>query len=144
MGEKPRVSFLNHAMLTELPVLEVQDNGSKSKTTRILGSDSHDTYILGKDGGLHYYNLQCSEGTEYGGYEFVVEKDPDDYMDCFKTANFFELMDIDAERLNILDDDEYIKLKEELAKVFEKALNKKDQEFEELILQIIEDAKKDA
>lgn len=139
MKEKPRVSFLNHSMLTELPILKVQDNGSTSKTIRILGSDSHDTYILGKDGGLHYYNLQCSEGTEYGGYEFVVEKDPDGYMDCFETANFLELMDIDAKRLNILDDDEYIKLKEELAKVFVKALDKKDQEFEELIQQIIKD-----
>ncbi len=144
MKEKPRVSFLNHAMLTELPVLKVQDNGSTSKTTRILGSNSHDTYILGKDGGLHYYNLQCGEGTEYGGYEFVVEKDPDGFMDSFKTANFFELMDMDAERLNILDDDEYVKLKNELAEVFKKALNKKDQEFEELILEIIEDAKQNA
>lgn len=141
MKEKSRVSFLNHAMLTELPVLEVQDNGSTSKTTRILGSNSHDTYILGKDGGLHYYNLQCSEGTEYGGYEFVVEKDPDDYMDCFETVNFFELMDMDAKRLNILDDGEYVRLKEELAEVFEKALDKKDQEFEELIQQIIKDYK---
>lgn len=141
MKEKSRVSFLNHSMLTKLPVLKVQDNGSKSKTTRILGSDSHDTYILGKDGGLHYYNLQCSEGTEYGGYEFVVEKDPDDYMDCFETANFLELMDMDAKRLNILDEDDYIKLKEELAKVFIKALDKKDQEFEELIKEIIKDYK---
>lgn len=141
MKEKSRVSFLNHAMLTELPVLKVQDNGSTNKTTRILGSNSHDTYILGKDGGLHYYNLQCSEGTEYGGYEFVVEKDPDDYMDCFETANFLELMDMDAKRLNILDDDEYIKLKKELAEVFEKALDKEDQEFEELILEIIKDYK---
>ena len=137
MKEKPRVSFLNHSMLTELPILKVQDNGSTSKTIRILGSNSHDTYILGKDGGLHYYNLQCSEGTEYGGYEFVVEKDPDGYMDCFETANFLELMDIDAKRLNILDDDEYIKLKEELAKVFVKALDKKDQEFEELLHKIL-------
>lgn len=144
MKEKPRVSFLNHAMLTELPVLKVQDNGSTSKITRILGSNSHDTYILGKDGGLHYYNLQCGEGTEYGGYEFVVEKDPDGFMDSFKTANFFELMDMDAERLNILDDDEYVKLKDELAKVFKKALDKEDQEFEELILEIIEDAKQNA
>ncbi|MFR4815497.1 hypothetical protein [Peptoniphilus sp.] len=141
MKEKSRVSFLNHAMLTELPVLKVQDNGSTNKTTRILGSNSHDTYILGKDGGLHYYNLQCSEGTEYGGYEFVVEKDPDDYMDCFETANFLELMDMDAKRLNILDDDEYIKLKKELAQVFEKALDKEDQEFEKLIQQIIKDYK---
>lgn len=141
MKEKSRVSFLNHAMLTELPILKVQDNGSTSKTTRILGSNSHDTYILGKDGGLHYYNLQCSEGTEYGGYEFVVEKDPNDYMDCFETANFFELMDMDAKRLNILDDGEYVRLKEELAEVFEKALDKKDQEFEELIQQIIKDYK---
>lgn len=141
MKEKSRVSFLNHAMLTELPVLKVQDNGSTNKTTRILGSNSHDTYILGKDGGLHYYNLQCSEGTEYGGYEFVVEKDPDDYMDCFETANFLELMDMDAKRLNILDDDEYIKLKKELAEVFEKALDKEEQEFEKLIQQIIKDYK---
>lgn len=141
MKEKSRVSFLNHAMLTELPVLKVQDNGSKNKTTRILGSNSHDKYILGKDGGLHYYNLQCSEGTEYGGYEFVVEKDPDGFMDSFKTANFFELMDMDAKRLNILEDDEYVKLKDKLAKVFKKALDKEDQEFEALILEIIKDYK---
>lgn len=40
------------------------------------GTNPHDSLILQPDGSLHYYNLQCGEGSEYasekGGFSFCA------------------------------------------------------------------------
>ncbi|MDU2109004.1 MAG: hypothetical protein E7G36_00300 [Peptoniphilus rhinitidis] len=143
MKNKSDIVILNHESLTRLPILKVKDNYSKNKNTRILGSNSHDSYILGKDKGLHYYNLQCSEGTEFGGYEFVLDEDDDDYMKYFETANFIDLMDIDAKRLNLENNEKYLNLKKEIVDLFEKSLEEKDEKTKDTLIEIIEDYKKE-
>ena len=38
------------------------------------GSDPHDSLAISQDGcALHYYNLQCGEGSMFGTYRFVME-----------------------------------------------------------------------
>lgn len=43
-----------------------------------VGTDRHDSLTL-IDGGLHYYNLQCGEGTYGGGYQFCTENGNTDF-----------------------------------------------------------------
>lgn len=143
MEDKSNIVILSNQSLTRLPILKVQDNCSKNKNIRVLGSNSHDAYVLGKDGGLHYYNLQCSEGTEYGGYEFVIEEDPYDYMQYFETADFVDLMDIDAKRFNLENNEKYLNLKKDLSDLFEEALKEKDKEIQDTLIGVIEDYKKE-
>ena len=46
------------------PIIRVIDNDSRSKEPHIVGTNSHDLLeIDDKTGGIHYLNLQCSEGT---------------------------------------------------------------------------------
>ena len=38
------------------------------------GSSPHDSLEISSDGcSLHYYNLQCGDGSEFGSYRFVME-----------------------------------------------------------------------
>ena len=54
----------------EIPMLWIRDKSSGR--THLYGTDSHDSLCIGKDGGIHYYNLQNGDGTGDGGvYEFV-------------------------------------------------------------------------
>jgi len=43
-----------------------------------VGTDRHDSLVI-IDGGLHYYNLQCGEGTYGGGYQFCTEDGNTDF-----------------------------------------------------------------
>lgn len=42
--------------------------------TRLYGTDQHDSLVKSDDGRcLHYYNLQCGEGSMFGTYVFTDE-----------------------------------------------------------------------
>lgn len=47
-----------------------------SNTVRLYGTDCHDSLLISNDGKtLSYYNLQCGEGSRYGSYSFVTDRD---------------------------------------------------------------------
>lgn len=44
-------------------------------TARLYGTNCHDSLKISEDGKyLTYYNLQCGEGSKYGGFSFVVDE----------------------------------------------------------------------
>ena len=44
-------------------------------TVRLYGTNCHDSLEISEDGKyLTYYNLQCGEGSKYGGFSFVVDE----------------------------------------------------------------------
>ena len=108
------MNILKQDQLTELPVLKIKGSVMGN---RILGSNVHDTYVLGKDGGLHYLNIQGMIGTEYGELEFEVEDD-DSYERTFKSWNFIGLMDHDAKRLGIEEEEEYKEARKKIKNIF--------------------------
>lgn len=55
---------------SRIPAIYVYDK--QTGTKHLVGSDSHDSLYVDKDGGIHYYNLQNGDGT-HGDYEFVVD-----------------------------------------------------------------------
>lgn len=70
--------------------------------TRLYGTDQHDSLVKSDDGRcLHYYNLQCGEGSMFGTYVFTDEKgripkDNDDLLkygaeDYFNIGGFGEI-----------------------------------------------------
>lgn len=130
---------MRSTFLTSTPLIKVRDkyNGK----SYIVGDNPHDQFVIGRGGGLHYYNLQCCESTENGGaYEFDLEEAPFDYMDkTFEKVDFIELMDLDADRLNLKENDKYIKLRKEIKVLFNKAMeeveNKKIEELAKLLEQ---------
>lgn len=51
----------------------IKDN--ETGQVRPYGSDQHDSLIISEDGRhLSYYNLQCGDGSKYGGYSFVTDE----------------------------------------------------------------------
>jgi hypothetical protein len=44
-------------------------------TVRLYGTNCHDSLEISDDGKyLTYYNLQCGEGSKYGGFSFAVDE----------------------------------------------------------------------
>lgn len=44
-------------------------------TVRLYGTNCHDSLEISEDGKyLTYYNLQCGEGSKYGGFSFVTDE----------------------------------------------------------------------
>lgn len=127
------MNILKQDQLTELPVLKIKGNVMGN---RVLGSNVHDTYVLGKDGGLHYLNIQGMIGTEYGELEFEVEDD-DSYERTFKSWNFIELMDHDAKRLGIEEEEEYKEAKKKIKNIFIKAFKDKDERQNEIMMEVL-------
>ena len=125
------MNILKQDQLTELPVLKIKGNVMGN---RVLGSNVHDTYVLGKDGGLHYLNIQGMIGTEYGELEFEVEDD-DSYERTFKSWNFIELMDHDAKRLGIEEEEEYKEARKKIKNIFIKAFKDKDERQNEIMME---------
>lgn len=124
------IKMLPSTFLTNTPLIKVIGEGEKQ--SHIVGANPRDQFILGGNGGLHYYNMQCCEGTEHGGYKFDVQVPDSDYEEMyFDTVDFIGLMDIDAERLGLIDDERYIKTKaivETLFKIRMKEVEKEKQE----------------
>lgn len=84
-------------------------------------------------------NLQCCESTEYGAYKFDLEEAPFDYMDkTFEKVDFLDLMDLDADRFNLKDDERYIALRNDIKKLFNKAMNDKEQEKVDKLSEVLE------
>ena len=53
------------------PIIRVRDKAAGGE--HIVGSNCHDKLVI-SNGALHYLNIQCMGGTEFGdGYEFVGE-----------------------------------------------------------------------
>ena len=55
--------------------------------TRLYGADHHDSLVKSDDGRcLHYYNLQCGEGSMFGTYVFTDElgRIPKENIDLLK------------------------------------------------------------
>ena len=127
------MNILKQDRLTELPVLKIKGSVMGN---RILGSNVHDTYVLGKDGGLHYLNIQGMIGTEYGELEFEVEDD-DSYERTFKSWNFIELMDHDAKRLGIEEEEEYKEARKKIKNIFIKAFKDKDERQNKIMMEVL-------
>lgn len=123
-------------MLIKLPLLKIKD-GYEPDGYLIRG-DFHDLFILGKDGGLHYLNIQGMVGTEYGGLKFQTTYSELWQEEIFDKVNFLELMDLDAKRLEIESDPKYIQLKDRIKKYFKVA----ERKFEEETLAAIKEATK--
>lgn len=126
------MNILKQDRLTKLPVLKINGNVMGN---RILGNNVHDTYVLGKDGGLHYLNIQGMIGTEYGELEFEVEDD--DYERTFKSWNFIELMDHDAKRLGIEEEEEYKEARKQIKNIFIKAMKDKDERQNKIMMEVL-------
>lgn len=127
------MNILKQDRLTKLPVLKIKGNVMGN---RVLGSNVHDTYVLGKDGGLHYLNIQGMIGTEYGEIEFEVEDD-DSYERTFKSWNFIELMDHDAKRLGIEEEEEYKEARKKIKNIFIKAFKDKDERENKIMMEVL-------
>lgn len=124
---KSKIRIMRSTFLTSTPLIKVKDKDDGN--TYIVGDSPHDQFILGKDGGLHYYNLQCCESTQYGAYKFDLEEAPFDYMDkTFEKVDFLDLMDLDADRLNLKENELYIKLRYYIKQLFDKAIEDKELE----------------
>lgn len=123
-------------MLIRLPLLKIKD-GYEPDGYLIRG-DFHDLFVLGKDGGLHYLNIQGMAGTEYDGVKFQTTYSELWQEEIFEKVNFLELMDLDAKRLEIEKDPKYIELKDLIKKYFEAA----ERKFEEETLAAIEEVTK--
>lgn len=121
------IQIMRSTFLTSTPLIKVKDKDDGE--SYVVGDSPHDQFILGKDGGLHYMNLQCCESTEYGAYKFELEEVPFDYMDkTFEKVDFLDLMDLDADRFNLKDDERYIALRNDIKKLFDKAMEDKEKE----------------
>lgn len=124
--------MLPSIFLTSTPLIKVISQGEKQ--SHIVGNNPHDQFILGRNGGLHYYNLQCSASTEYGDYKFDVKEPESDYEEItFDKVDFIDLMDLDAERFNLKDDSRYLLLKKEIEKLFEIRIEETEKEKQEMI-----------
>lgn len=134
---KSNIQIMRSTFLTSTPLIKVKDKDDGN--TYIVGDSPHDQFILGKDGGLHYMNLQDCESTQHGAYKFELEEVPFDYMDkTFEKVDFLDLMDLDAERLGIINDFSYIQLRSDIKKIFDKAMNEKEQEKVNKLSEILE------
>lgn len=134
---KSNIKIMRSTFLTSTPLIKVKDKDDGN--TYIVGDSPHDQFILGKDGGLHYMNLQDCESTQHGAYKFELEEVPFDYMDkTFEKVDFLDLMDLDAERLGIINDFSYIQLRSDIKKIFDKAMNEKEQEKVNKLSEILE------
>ena len=124
---KSNIQIMRSTFLTSTPLIKVKDKDDGE--SYVVGDSPHDQFILGKDGGIHYMNLQCCESTQYGAYKFDLEEVPFDYMDkTFEKVDFLDLMDLDADRLNIKDDDIYIRLRYCIQRLFDRAIEDKEVE----------------
>lgn len=126
------IRMLPSTFLTSTPLIKVISEGEKE--SHIIGNNPHDQFILGRNGGLHYYNLQCSASTEYGDYKFDVKEPESDYEEItFDKVDFIDLMDHDAERFGLKDDSRYLLLKKEIEKLFEIRIEETEKEKQEMI-----------
>lgn len=137
MSEERKIRMMPQSRLTRLPIIRVKSDFDEEG--RIVGNNVHDQYVLGENGGLHYFNMQGCAGTEYGEYEFFVEEPQDEYeiKKTFDTANFLELMDIDAKNLDISEDEEYLKLRKSIEDIFLKAGEEKQKRLEDILAEMI-------
>lgn len=136
------IRMLPQGRLTELPVLRVKNKDEKyiKVEHRVVGDNVHDKYVLGKDGGLHYLNIQGYAGTEYGEMLFDVEED-EEYRGVFESWNFLELMEHDAKRLKITDDSNYKRHKQAISGLFNVAFKEREKRNREIITRYTNDYK---
>lgn len=131
------IMIMRSTFLTSTPLIKVKDKDDGE--CYVVGDSPHDQFILGKDGGLHYMNLQCCESTEYGAYKFELEEVPFDYMDkTFEKVDFLDLMDLDAKRLGLEDDKKYLDLRKNIDALFTRAIVDTEKEKNEKMWKVIE------
>lgn len=90
----------------KFPIIEITDNADSQKTPRIVGTNSHDVLEVDEEtGGIHYFNLQCCEGTmklpgkpDHEGFSFVGEENEWDYNPVIRFVSFEELCEIYLEQ----------------------------------------------
>lgn len=136
-----QIVMLPQGRLTQLPVLRVKYSHEFYKVEhRVVGDNVHDKYVLGKDGGLHYLNIQGYVGTEYDEMSFDVKED-EEYGKIFESWNFLELMEHDAKRLKIADYENYKELKKALRDLFILTFKEREKETKKIIASYINDYK---
>lgn len=65
-----------------------------------VGDDRHDSLII-EDGKLSYYNLQCGEGTRFGGYSFCDKNGNTNFEnDCYDNYYPINLDSVEKKFLN--------------------------------------------
>lgn len=136
------IVMLPQGRLTQLPVLRVKNSHENNVKVehKVVGANVHDKYVLGKDGGLHYLNIQGYIGTEYGEMSFDVEED-EEYGGVFESWNFLELMEHDAKRLKITNDSNYKRHKQALSELFNLAFKEREKRNREIITRYTNDYK---
>lgn len=126
------IRMLPSTFLTSTPLIKVISEGEKQ--SHIVGTNPHDQFILGNDGGLHYYNLQCCASTEYGEYKFDVKVPDNNYEEItFDKVDFIDLMNLDAERFGLEDGKEYLELKSKIEELFKAKMYQVEAEKQERI-----------
>lgn len=138
------IVMLPQGRLTQLPVLRVKNSHENNVKVehKVVGANVHDKYVLGKDGGLHYLNIQGYIGTEYGEMSFDVEED-EEYRGVFESWNFLELMEHDAKRLKVDNYLNYRELKKALRNLFTLASKERDIKNKEFIKRHMNDYKEE-
>ena len=82
------------------PIIRVKD--SATGHIHIVGTNSHDTlYIDDSTGGIQYRNLQKSEATGGGDYEFVGEDNEYSPYPEIEFVDFDELLETYKEQVHI-------------------------------------------
>lgn len=87
--------------LLNIPLIELEDDARPGKK-RHFGSNSHDSLeIINQGRAIVYYNLQCGDGSLYGSFSLIGEKD-DHYerREQVKIVTIEDFMKICMEKMN--------------------------------------------
>lgn len=122
------MSMIGYTM--QFPVIKVKDKYSGK--THIVGTDSHDELYVGKDGQLHYSNLQNGDGSgseEGYGYIFAGEEDDFNPHEKIQFVSFDELLEIVKKEAGLSAEKERT-IREMSERIFEEYFNEIDQSVE--------------
>lgn len=140
MSDKKYPVMMRSTFLTFTPLIKVRDKHNGK--VYIVGDSPHDQFVIGKGRGLHYYNLQCGDGTGDGtgdGFEFALKEPDYDFMDrVFEKVNFLDLMDLDADRFGLKDNKKYLDLKNQIKKLFAETMEKVEKEKIEKLFEVMD------
>ena len=82
------------------PIIKVKDKGKDGDCVHIVGKNSHDVLRIDSEtGAIHYYNLQCGDGTR-DGFEFVGQEN-EYYGPRIEFVSFAELLEIFKDELRL-------------------------------------------
>ena len=132
----------------KFPIIRVKNKGEKGNGF-IVGTNHHHKLILDENGNIKFVNIQCMDATgKYPGYgyEFITKKGLMDEDEEISFGTVWDILNIYAKHIGILDNKELTKefndVLKNLENVFTKSnnLNKfKSVESDEIILKYLND-----